>query len=105
MDKYRLSHTVTSGNPSDKQTGTVFDSGLIKPSNTFSYTFKDPGTYHYFCMVHPWMTGEVIVGTSSASLTTNNAAAPEFGSITPLILSLSVAAIVLFSVKNRINLT
>jgi predicted secreted protein with PEFG-CTERM motif len=30
---------------------------------TFSVKFDDyePGTYPYFCMVHPWMTGEVIV--------------------------------------------
>jgi plastocyanin len=57
-----VSHTVTSGNPSDNQTGTIFDSSLIKPGDTFSFTFKDAGTYNYFCMVHPWMTGQVVVG-------------------------------------------
>jgi len=56
-----VSHTVTSGKPSDNQTGTVFDSGvLIKPGSTFQFTFQNPGTYNYFCLVHPWMTGLVV---------------------------------------------
>jgi plastocyanin len=28
---------------------------------TFEFTFDESGTYDYFCMVHPWMTGKVIV--------------------------------------------
>ena len=62
-----VSHTVTSGNPTDNQTGTVFDSGLVKPGDTFTFTFKDAGTYHYFCQVHPWMTGMVVVGQGGMS--------------------------------------
>jgi plastocyanin len=62
-----VSHTVTSGNPSDNQTGTIFDSSLVRPSTTYSFTFKDPGTYNYFCQVHPWMTGEVIVAAATSS--------------------------------------
>src|ERR687884_648827 len=30
-------------------------------SNTFTVTFQKPGTYHYICQVHPWMTGSVVV--------------------------------------------
>jgi plastocyanin len=52
-------HTVTSGTP-DGIDG-VFDSGLFMSGNTFDYTFDKSGTYPYFCMVHPWMIGEVIV--------------------------------------------
>src|SRR5438552_11581128 len=63
-----VSHTVTSGKPSDNQTGTVFDSGgLIKPGGTFQFTFQNAGTYDYFCVVHPWMIGKVIVGSGSSS--------------------------------------
>lgn len=29
--------------------------------NTFSVTFEKPGTYEYICMLHPWMTGSVVV--------------------------------------------
>ena len=29
--------------------------------NTFSLTFEKPGTYEYLCIIHPWMTGSVVV--------------------------------------------
>lgn len=69
----KVSHTVTSGNPSDNQTGTVFDSSLISAGKEFSFTFNNPGTYNYFCQVHPWMTGEVIVSASAAPAPTGSA--------------------------------
>lgn len=65
----KVSHTVTSGNPSDNQTGTVFDSSLIAAGKDFSFTFNNPGTFNYFCQVHPWMTGKVIVSASAAPAT------------------------------------
>ena len=52
-------HTVSSGTP-DGLDG-IFDSNLFMAGTTFEFTFDDIGTYPYFCMVHPWMTGEVIV--------------------------------------------
>jgi plastocyanin len=54
-------HTVTSGTPSAGSSGT-FDSGLIKSGNTFEYKFSSAGSTEYFCTIHPWMTGKVIVG-------------------------------------------
>ncbi len=68
----KVSHTVTSGNPSDNQTGTIFDSSLIAAGKSFSFTFNNPGTYNYFCQVHPWMTGQVIVGAATTASTTGN---------------------------------
>jgi predicted secreted protein with PEFG-CTERM motif len=64
-------HTVTSGSPSDGPDG-VFDSSLIMAPmqgvvKTFSHTFDDAGTYDYFCMVHPWMQGSVIVEDEAAA--------------------------------------
>lgn len=56
-------HTVTSGTPSDGPDGT-FDSSLITAGKTFSFTFEEAGTYNYFCQVHPWMTGSVVVQES-----------------------------------------
>jgi plastocyanin len=53
-------HTVTSGSPASGSDG-VFDSGLFMAGNTFANTFDEAGTYPYFCMVHPWMTGEIVV--------------------------------------------
>jgi plastocyanin len=49
----QTTHTVT-----DKG---VFDSGLLNPGQTFTYTFTTPGTYNYYCTIHAWMTGTVIV--------------------------------------------
>jgi len=53
-------HTVTSGNISDGVDG-IFDSSLFMSGTTFEFTFDEAGEYPYFCMVHPWMTGEVVV--------------------------------------------
>ncbi len=75
----KVSHTVTSGNPSDNQTGTIFDSSLIASGKDFSFTFNNPGTYNYFCQVHPWMTGQVIVGAAAttSNTTSNNTSTPS----------------------------
>ena len=55
-------HTVTSGDIKGDGPDGIFDSSLFGPGKTFSYTFNDAGTYKYFCMVHPWMEGIVVVG-------------------------------------------
>jgi len=55
------SHTITSGTPSDGPDG-LFDSGLIDTYLYFSHTFEEAGTYDYFCMVHPWKQGKIVVG-------------------------------------------
>ena len=65
------SHTVTSGKVSDDNAGSLFDSGLIKKGADFKFTFTDAGTFDYFCTVHPWMTGKVIVGAASENTTEN----------------------------------
>jgi len=55
-------HTVTNGmNPIDPNVGMMFDSGLLLSHDLFSVTFDIEGEYPYFCFVHPWMTGLVIV--------------------------------------------
>jgi len=53
-------HTVTSGSPSDGPDGN-FDSGLIIASDTFSVTLDESGQYPYYCMIHPWARGMLIV--------------------------------------------
>jgi len=53
-------HTVSSGTIDGGLTG-VFDSGLFMAGDSFEFTFDKAGTYDYFCMVHPWMTGSVNV--------------------------------------------
>jgi len=53
-------HTVTSGSATNGPDG-VFDSSLIMAGSTFSHVFDGAGTFDYFCMVHPWMAGTVMV--------------------------------------------
>ena len=53
-------HTATSGIPSEDPNG-IFDSGLISPGKTFTNQFDEEGTFDYYCIAHPWMTGKVIV--------------------------------------------
>ena len=53
-------HTVTSGSPESGPSG-VFDSSLLIAGGIYEHTFDSPGTVDYFCMVHPWMVGDVIV--------------------------------------------
>ena len=52
-------HSITSGfydTPTD-----LFDSGHLDPFESYSLTFDETGTYDYFCTLHPWMKGQVIV--------------------------------------------
>jgi len=52
-------HSVTSGYydvPSE-----IFDSGYLDPEESFTFVFENVGTYDYFCTLHPWMKGQVIV--------------------------------------------
>ena len=52
-------HTITSGfyeTPTE-----LFDSGHLDPFESYTLTFDEVGTYDYFCTLHPWMKGQVIV--------------------------------------------
>ena len=60
MNDDTAAHTVTSGTPSDGPSG-YFDSSLIMAGSSFSHVFEEAGSYDYFCMVHPWMAGMVMV--------------------------------------------
>ena len=51
-------HTIAS---SDK----LFKSKALDTGDKFSFTFTTPGTFSYFCSVHPHMTGAVVVETAS----------------------------------------
>ena len=67
-------HTATGGSATEGPSG-VFDSSLIMAGSSFSHTFEDAGTFDYFCMVHPWMAGTVIVVDEAAAAEEEAAAA------------------------------
>jgi len=58
-------HTASSGTAAGGPDG-VFDSSLIMAGGSYSVTLDDEGAYPYFCMVHPWMQGTVIVEAEAA---------------------------------------
>jgi plastocyanin len=45
----------------------VFKSRPLDTGDKFSFTFTTPGTYAYFCSVHPQMTGTVTVEPASGA--------------------------------------
>jgi plastocyanin len=58
-----IPHTVASSTK-------VFKSSALDTKDKFSFTFAMPGTYEYFCSLHPHMTGAIVVeaatGTNAA---------------------------------------
>ena len=59
-----LPHTVTSGTgPQDPESAQLFDTSLINggESATLSLAQVTPGQHDYYCIVHPFMTGKIIV--------------------------------------------
>ena len=60
MNVDTAAHTVTGGSPADGPSG-IFDSSLVMADAVYAFTFDETGSYDYFCMVHPWMTGTVTV--------------------------------------------
>ena len=91
-------HTATGGSASDGPSG-VFDSSLVLAGSSFSFTFNEAGTYEYFCMVHPWMEGVVIVGEAMAeeggimiSIEAEPAAAGETTDVTVTITNMDGSA-------------
>ena len=66
-------HTATSDSG-------AFDSGVLAPGKSFSFTFNSPGTFAYHCAIHPRMQGTITVtaagGSPSPSPRASQAAVP-----------------------------
>jgi amicyanin len=54
-----IPHTVVSPN--------AFRSKVMDTDGTYSFTFTTPGTYKYFCSLHPHMTGTIVVEAQTGS--------------------------------------
>ena len=93
--------------------GSVFDSGVISPNKTFKFTFETLGNYNYFCTIHPWLMGQVIVEGNITNKSSNNQSdvanmeavspsiIPEFQFVTPIMLVGIISVIVFCNVKFR----
>lgn len=63
-----VSHTFASGLTSDNDAGSVFDTSLLLPGDTYEWSPTEAGEYPYFCTVHPWMVGTIIVQEAGAAM-------------------------------------
>lgn len=54
-----IPHTVVSPNG--------FRSKVLDTDGKYSFTFTTPGTYKYFCSLHPHMTGTIVVEAATGS--------------------------------------
>jgi amicyanin len=65
--------TVTWTNKDDIPHGIAATGNAFKRSNamdtddTYSFTFTTPGTYQYFCYIHPHMTGTIVIEAATGS--------------------------------------
>ncbi len=71
-------HTYTSGTPDGGPDG-VFDTSLLMVDNSFEWSPMTAGEQPYFCMVHPWMQGLIIVQEAKAEEETHDEGMEDHG--------------------------
>ena len=54
INKDDVPHTIASNDG-------LFKSKALDTDDKYSYTFTKPGTYSYFCSIHPKMVGKIVV--------------------------------------------
>jgi amicyanin len=68
--------TVTWTNKDDiphgiaSSTNAFAKSRALDTNQSYSFTFTTPGTYQYFCYIHPHMVGAIVVEAASGGSTT-----------------------------------
>jgi len=83
-------HTSTSG-----AAGTpngIWDSGLLSPGQSFSFTFASAGTFPFFCEVHTFMTGTITVQAAQGSTPVVTITDPTAGTSFAAPTNLTIAA-------------
>ena len=55
------SHTFTEGTAADGPPTDAFGMDLLPPGDSFEWSPDTTGEFPYFCMIHPWMSGLIIV--------------------------------------------
>ena len=65
-DASKMMHTFTSGTGlGDELSGVTFDSAYLTADMSYTWTPTEVGTVPYYCQLHPWMIGEIIVQEDS----------------------------------------
>ena len=60
-NKDDIPHGIASSNNAFKK------SGALDTDDSYSFTFTTPGTYQYFCYLHPHMVGSIVVEATTGS--------------------------------------
>ena len=61
INKDDIPHGIASSNNAFKK------SGALDTDDSYSFTFTTPGTYKYFCYLHPNMVGSIVVEAATGS--------------------------------------
>ncbi len=73
--KVKAGTTITWTNRDDiphgiaSATNAFAKSNALDTDDSYSFTFTTPGTYQYFCYIHPHMTGTIVVEAATGSVT------------------------------------
>lgn len=97
-----VGHTVTEGDPNSPKQAKLraFDSSgeavtgkvaLIGAGESWSYTFTTPGTYEYYCIVHPYMVGHMTVSPTTG---TNGSQVPSYSDLTNFTITVTGQSLV-----------
>jgi plastocyanin len=46
--------------------GKQFRSGALDTDNAYAHVYRAPGTYRYFCSLHPQMIGTIVVSSTAS---------------------------------------
>ena len=65
INKDDIPHGIASSNNAFKK------SGALDTDDSYSFTFTTPGTYQYFCYLHPHMVGSIVVEATTGSNATH----------------------------------
>lgn len=96
---------TNNGNNTHTTTGGAWDSGIMNPGDTFSYTFNSAGTFDYQCDIHvaQGMVGTVIVqaGNGDGTLPPTGPSDRSGPFIAIGLVLLLAGAVALFALRRR----
>ena len=107
VNEDKTGHTITSGQgigylgdpETDKpQLDGYFDSGILLPGKSWSFTFKESGFFEYTCTIHPW------VGRSITVLEPGVDISKDIRISYPLIVTIVITVIIIAAATAIINL-
>lgn len=107
-----IAHTVTSGKGIGL-IGTIgaggqgtpdgyFDSGIISPGKSWSFTFKEKGVYSYFCTIHPWIERSITVLEPGINVTENIRISYTMVATVIIIAAIMVGMLIITKLRSRV---